>query len=227
MSEFASWYKNTKLKRDANQHSAINISDNASSNSEERSAVHSAFSKFSFDSVKATLQSSLSSASQSDEHEWSLGLTFMQRLQLCIVLLIGVTALFALSFFVYLPAVVLFPAKFGASFSFGSLLLIATLCVWFGPQRIFRASFQNPHQSTYSTLYCLSLLFSLYCVVFNNSYIMVLVSVGAQFTALALCIYSHLATAKTNFLGLFSLNRLSYLKYFATSEILPTSLRSR
>ncbi len=61
-----------------------------------------------------------------------------QRFQVFVALLAGAAIMMGLSVFVFLPMVVLFPAKFALSFTVGSLLFMGAFMILRGPRTVVR-----------------------------------------------------------------------------------------
>lgn len=115
--------------------------------------------------------------------EWACGMSLAQRVQVGSVLLLGAAFLFAAALFVFLPMVLLFPAKFAAAFSVGSLLLMAAMALFRGP-RTTLLGFLERERLAFSAAYLGSLALTLYAALAGQSYFLVVFAVAVQVAAL-------------------------------------------
>jgi hypothetical protein len=115
--------------------------------------------------------------------EWACGMSLAQRMQVGSVLLLGAAFLFAVALFVFLPMVLLFPAKFAAAFSVGSLLLMAAMALFRGP-RTTLLGFLERERLAFSAAYLGSLALTLYAALAGQSYFLVVFAVAVQVAAL-------------------------------------------
>mmetsp|Transcript_8275 Transcript_8275/g.16784 ORF Transcript_8275/g.16784 Transcript_8275/m.16784 type:complete len:154 (+) Transcript_8275:672-1133(+) len=85
----------------------------------------------------------------------------------------------------FLPTIVLHPAKFALSFTFGNLLCIASTWFLVGPRAQLQSMF-DPSRRTAASVYVGSLLFTLIFAFFGGSmrYLLVLISVIIEVLAL-------------------------------------------
>lgn len=116
--------------------------------------------------------------------EWTCGLSATQRFQLFLLFAAGAAVLLSLSFFVFLPVVVLLPSKFASGITFGSLMLMTAFAFLRGP-RATLVGFASPERRVFAAAYLGSLALTLYAVVSVTSYLLTLAATGAQLAALA------------------------------------------
>lgn len=116
--------------------------------------------------------------------EWTCGMTTAQRFQVCLMLLAGSAVLFSMAIFMFLPVVILFPSKFATTFTFGSLMFMAALAILRGPRSTLLGLLQR-ERLPFSGAYIGSIVLTLYAALVAQSYLLILLSVGVQFSALA------------------------------------------
>lgn len=91
--------------------------------------------------------------------------------------------LFALS---SLPMILIFPEKFALLFSLASIALhVALSCLKENFEEYLKALVADKDYSTVSTVYGISLMFTLYASIYLGSYVVVLVSCGLQMASVA------------------------------------------
>ena len=115
--------------------------------------------------------------------EWACGLSLAQRLQVGGVLALGAAVLFSAALFVFLPMVLLFPGKFAAAFSAGSLLAMAAMALVRGP-RAALLGLLDRERLAFSAAYLGSLALTLYAALASASYFLVVFAVACQVAAL-------------------------------------------
>ena len=115
--------------------------------------------------------------------EWACGMTLAQRLQAGTLLLLGAGFLFMLSLFIFLPMVLLFPAKFAAAFSTASLLFMLALALIRGP-RTTLLGFLDRERAAFTAAYLGSLALSLWASLSGQGYFLVVLAVAVQIAAL-------------------------------------------
>ncbi|KAK8798684.1 hypothetical protein WA158_007768 [Blastocystis sp. Blastoise] len=100
------------------------------------------------------------------------------------ILCIGISAVFfLLAYFIGLPTLLVRPAKFGISFTAGSLLGLASFAILYGPQEYLKKLFSQD-QIISTIAYFGSLFFSLYFAIYAKSYIGTLISTVVQILVL-------------------------------------------
>lgn len=96
--------------------------------------------------------------------------------------------LFALS---SLPMILIFPEKFALLFSLASIALhVALSCLKENLEEYLKALVADKDYSTVSTVYGVSLLFTLYSSLYLGSYVVVLVACGLQMASVAWLMFS-------------------------------------
>jgi len=115
--------------------------------------------------------------------EWACGMTLAQRLQAGTILLLGAGFLFMLSLFVFLPMVLLFPAKFASAFSVASMLFMVALALIRGP-RTTLLGFLERERLAFTAAYLGSLALSLWASLSGQGYFLVVFAVAVQIAAL-------------------------------------------
>lgn len=118
-----------------------------------------------------------------------------ENFKLGMALLVGAGCLLALST-LYLPLVVLFPQKFCALFSLGSIMAMLSISVMVGHERFLRKLI-SIDLVLYSVTYLASLLIGVYysCVV--KSYIVAILAMIAQGVSLAYLVFTNLPYGKS------------------------------
>lgn len=99
------------------------------------------------------------------------------------MLLLGAFVLFTAALFVFLPMVLLFPAKFAAAFSCGSLLAMAAMALFRGPRTTLLGLLER-ERIAFTAAYLGSLALTLYASLAGQSYFLVVFAVAVQVAAL-------------------------------------------
>ena len=94
-----------------------------------------------------------------------------------------ISGLFFFAAIAALPMVLLSPGSFNLYFLFGSLNLQAAFAFWYGPLSYFKSMFEEGKQLV-STIYFCSLLLCLYIALFKGGYLLSIVGIAVQVTAL-------------------------------------------
>ncbi|KAG0354956.1 hypothetical protein BG005_006080 [Podila minutissima] len=116
---------------------------------------------------------SLGGSQQPVEESW-LDLTWFQRMAGFGICLAGGLACFMIAFFVGLPMVAFRPSKFAVSFTFGSLLWMASFAILRGPMTHLRA-LVSKERIAFTVAYFGSMAFVLFAALFLKSQILTLV----------------------------------------------------
>jgi hypothetical protein len=114
--------------------------------------------------------------------DWTCGLSYGQRVQAFAVLACGSVSLYAASFFVFLPLLLITPSKFATAFTFASLLWLAAFAVLRGP-RATLAPLAARDNAPFTAAYVGSLALSLYATLVVQSYFLALAAVVVQVSA--------------------------------------------
>lgn len=132
----------------------------------------------SFASIKSNLEAQMP--------QRVLGMSYQQRFQVFVSLLLLSGVFFALAFFVGIPTITLRPQKFAISFTFGSLMFMGSFALLRGPQAHFMGMIA-PDRLPFTTFYLVSMFATLYCtfkVKGAEAYVSVLITSGLQLLAL-------------------------------------------
>ncbi|KAF9307040.1 protein transport protein sft2 [Mortierella antarctica] len=116
------------------------------------------------------------------EEDW-LGLTWFQRMAGFAICVAGGVACFMVAFFVGLPLLVLNPAKFATSFTFGSLLLMTSFALLKGPMAHVKALISR-ERLPFTGAYFGSMVFTLYASLGAGSYFLTIIGTIVQILAL-------------------------------------------
>lgn len=116
--------------------------------------------------------------------EWTCGLSVTQRFQLFLLFAAGAGVLLSISFFVFLPVVVIMPSKFASGVTFGSLMLMTAFAFLRGP-RATLLGFASPERRLFAGAYLGSIALTLYATLGARSYLFTLAATGVQVAALA------------------------------------------
>ena len=119
-----------------------------------------------------------------------------ENFKLGMALLIGAGCLFALST-LYLPLVVLFPQKFCALFSLGSMTAMLSISVMVGHER-FLKKLVTRELVFYSITYVVSLMIGIYYSCIVKSYILAILAIIAQGVSLAYLVFTNLPYGKSS-----------------------------
>lgn len=115
--------------------------------------------------------------------EWACGLTYGQRLQIGLLVLVAAGFLFFAAVFMFLPLVVLMPSKFATAFTFASLLTMAGFALLRGP-RTFLLGLADRDRLAFTGAYVASLALTLYATFVAASYVVIMIAIVAQVAAL-------------------------------------------
>ncbi|KAF9425494.1 hypothetical protein BGZ94_007488 [Podila epigama] len=126
---------------------------------------------------------SLGGSQQPVEEDW-LGLSWFQRMAGFGICVAGGLACLMIAFFVGLPLLVIRPSKFAASFTLGSLLLMASFAILRGPMAHLRALVSR-ERIAFTVAYFGSMAFVLYAsVVLKNQFLTIIGTVVEVFALL-------------------------------------------
>ncbi|KAF9420908.1 protein transport protein sft2 [Podila epigama] len=120
--------------------------------------------------------------SQPQEEDF-LGLTWFQRMAGFAIFVAGGIACFMIAFFVGLPLLAFNPGKFATSFTFGSILIMASFALLRGPKTHFRA-LTSRERLPVTGAYLGSMIFTLYASLGANSYFLTIIGTIVQVLAL-------------------------------------------
>lgn len=130
------------------------------------------------------LPSFMTPGSRRQQSDWcDCGLSATQRFQGFVACVIGGAALMGLALFVFLPMVLIFPAKFALTFTLGSFLIQTAFAMLRGPGKHIRGMFARDRLGS-SLIYLSSMGMTLYSAIIARSYILVICSVSVQVGAL-------------------------------------------
>ncbi|KFH62325.1 hypothetical protein MVEG_11536 [Podila verticillata NRRL 6337] len=125
---------------------------------------------------------SLGGGTQPQEEDW-LGLSWFQRMAGFAICVAGGVACFMIAFFIGLPLLLLNPAKFATSFTFGSLLLMTSFALLKGPMAHAKALISR-ERLPFTATYFGSMIFTLYASLGAGSYFLTIIGTIVQILAL-------------------------------------------
>ncbi|KAM3579150.1 Protein transport protein sft2 [Umbelopsis sp. WA50703] len=136
-----------------------------------------------FDNARRTVQGYVPVNAQEDVDEPWFQMSRWERLTACALCVVLGIACFAMAFFLWLPVLALFPGKFAATFTLGSILMLVSVALLRGPWAHVK-HMMSLERLPFTAAYLGTMALTLYFSLGARNYILTIISAVLQIIAL-------------------------------------------